>query len=116
MEEINELFERLDKDKNVDGIRLDIANLIAKSLIQKKEAFSYWEKAQFAHAIAALAQNIQGRQDSTSWLRLCLVSIENAHILPGERSEDYAARNKQIEALTFDQLMDDICKMGGHAR
>ncbi len=115
MKEINDLFERLDKDKDVDGIRLDIADLIAKSLTQKREAFGYWEKAQFAHAIAALAQNVHaGHRDSTSWLRLCLVSIENAHIPPDERSEDYTARNKQIEALTFDQLMDDIRKLGGH--
>jgi hypothetical protein len=113
MKEINEFFERLDKDKNVDGIRLDIANFIAKSLTQKRETFGYWENAQFAHAIAALAQNIySGHRDSTSWLSLCLVSIENAHIPPDERSENYTARNKQIDALTFDQLMDDIRKLG----
>lgn len=113
MKEINDLFERLDKDKDVDGIRLDIADLIAKSLTQKREAFGYWEKEQFAYAIAALAQNVQGPHDSTSSLRKCLVSIEKAHISPDERSEDYTARNKQIEALTFDQLMDDIRKLGG---
>jgi hypothetical protein len=115
MKEIDELFERLDKDRDVDGIRRDIADLISKSIAQKREAFGYWEKAQFAHAIAALAHNVQaGHRDSTSWLRLCLVSIENAHVPPDERSEDYTARNKQIEALTFEQLMDDICKLGGH--
>jgi|GEM_PF-1481236 len=104
MREIKELFERLNKDKNVDGIRLDIANLIAKSLTQKREAFGYWEKAQFAQAIAALARNIHsGRRDSTSWLRLCLVSIKKAHIPPDERSEDYTASSKKIEAFTFDQ-------------
>lgn len=115
MKEINEFFERLDKDEDVDRIRLDIANLIAKSLTQKREVFGYWEKALFAHAIAALAQNVHaGHRDSTLWLRLCLVSIENAHTPPDERSEDYTARKKQVEALTFDQLMDDIRKLGGH--
>ncbi len=114
MKEINELSERLNKDKNVDGIRLDIANLIAKSLTQKREAFGYWEKAQFAQAIDALAQNIHSEnRDSTSWLRLCLVSIKKAHIPPDERSENYTARNKEIEAFTFNQLMDDIRKLGG---
>ena len=115
MKEIDELFERIDNDSDVDGIRRDIADLIGKSLTQKQEAFGYWEKAQFAHAIAALAHNVHaGHRDSTSWLRLCLVSIENACIPADERSEDYTARNKQIEALTFDQLMDDIRTLGGH--
>lgn len=117
MNEVNELFERLDNGKDVDGIRLDIANLIAQSLIQKQEAFGYWEKAQFSHAIDALAQNIHaGRRDSTSWLRLCLVSIKNAHTLPNNRSEDYTVRNKQIEAFTFDQLMDRVLALGGSAK
>lgn len=115
MKEINALFERLDNDKDVDQIRLDIANLIAKCLTERRETFGYWEKAQFAHAIAALAQNIHaGHRDSTWWLRLCLVSVENAHVSPDKRSEDYTARNKQIEGLTYDQLMDDIQKLGGH--
>ncbi|WP_296445589.1 hypothetical protein [Rhodoferax sp. UBA5149] len=115
MKEIDELVERLDSDSNVDGIRLDIADLIAKSLAQKREAFGYWEKAHLAHAIAVLAHNVHaGHRDSTSWLRLCLVSIESAYIPADKRSEDYTARNKQIDALTFDQLVDDIRKLGGH--
>lgn len=115
MKEVSDLFERLDKAEDIDGIRLDIANFIARTLAAKRETLGFWEKAQFAHAIAALAHNVYGAsRDSTVWLRLCLVCIENAHTPPEKRSEDYTPRNKQIEALTFEQLMDDIRKLGGH--
>ena len=116
MKETDELFTRLDRDEDVDAIRRDIADLIAKSIEQKREAFGYWEKAQFAHAIAALAHNVQARQrDSKSWLRLSLVCIENAHAQPDARSEEYTARSRHVEALTFDQLMEDIRNLGGRA-
>ncbi len=116
MVEIDALFERLDKDRDVDRIRLDIAGLIAKQLAQARESFGYWEKAHFAQAIAALAWNVNlGNRDTTSWLRLCLVNLELAHVPLAQRSEDYTPRNKQIDALTFDELMADIRKLGGRA-
>ena len=114
MKEVDALFERLDKDTDVDGIRLDIANLIARSLTAKRETLGRWERVQFAHAIAALAQNIHGATSSaTAWLRLCLVSIENAHLPSGNRPDTYAARTREVAVISFDQLMEDIHRLGG---
>ena len=112
----DELFERLDTDTNVDGIRRDIADLIAKYLIRSKETFDYWTKAHLTYAIAWLAVNVNvdRPRDSTSWLRLCLVNACKSQVPSNERSDDYTVRDKKIEALTFEQLMDDIRALGGN--
>lgn len=116
MANIDALFERIDRDRDIDRLRLDIADAIAKGLVEKRDSFGYWEKAHFAQAIAALAQNVNiGDHDATSWLRLCLVNLELAYVPREKRSEDYTPRNKQVEALTFQDLMADIRKLGGKA-
>ena len=113
MTDIGALFERLDRDQDTVGLRLDIADAIARSLIETRNSFGYWEKAHLAQAIAALAWNINiGDRDTRSWLRLCLVNLELAHVPEDERSEDYAQRDGQVETLTFEQLMDDIQRLG----
>lgn len=43
-----------------------------------------------------------------SRLRLSLVSLKHALLPPDKRFEDYVPRNDQVDALSFDQLMDDI--------
>lgn len=116
MSEIDTLFERLDTDRDVDRIRLDIANLIVNQMDHARASFGYWEKVHFAQAIAALAWNVNlGNRDTTSSLMLCMVNLELVHVPPDQRSEDYTPRNKQIEALTFEELMTDIQKLGGRA-
>lgn len=113
MEKISALFDRLDTDKDVDRIRLDIANLIAKCLTEKRETFGNWEKKYFFSAIEALAENCASHRDSTKSLRRCLVSIEYVHVPHDQRSEDRTERNAQIEAVTYGQLIDRIQKLGG---
>ena len=115
MEKVEELFTRLDKGDDIDGIRRDIADLIVESMNQKREEFGYWEKHQFGGAIAALGRNIAiGNKASTSSLRMCLSCIENAFTPPDERDENYVPGKPEVEALTFDLLMDDARKLGGH--
>ena len=116
MIDMDGLFERIDGAEDVDGLRLDIADAIAKGLFERRESLGYWEKAHFAQAIAALAQNVNiGHRDATAWLRLCLVNLELVYVPRGKRSEDYTPRSKQIEALTYDDLMGDIRRLGGTA-
>ena len=114
MTDIDELFERIDGGGDMDRLRLDIADAIVDGLEAAEESFSYWEKAHFAQAIAALAWNINlGDRDARSWLRLCLVNFELAQVPPEGRSEDYAPRNTQVDALTFAELMADVRRLGG---
>ena len=115
MSEISVLRELIysDREKNVDRIRLEIANLIGKCLVEKRESLGYWEKSQFAGAIAALSQNVHEGGRDVGWLGLCLVSIEKACTPPEKRSEDFALIYKKIEDLTYEQLIDDVRKLGG---
>lgn len=113
MQDLDALFERIDRDRDVDGLRLAIAEAIATGLRELRESFGYWEKVHFAQAIAALAWNVNaGDRDATSWLRLCLVDLELAYAPTDERSEDYAPRNQQIDALTYEDLLSDVRKLG----
>ena len=114
LQEIDRLFERLDQNQNIDQIRLDIADLIAKCLNKKRDTFGYWEKAHMANAIAFLALNVaSSSQSTTSWLRASLVNIEKAFVLKDQRSESYTRKDNRLDLLTFDQLLDDIRKLGG---
>ena len=113
MEEIDILFARLDQDQNIDQIRLDIADLIWKCLINKRDTFGYWEKVHLANAIGLLARNVLFlRQSSTFLLRLSLINVKMALVPPEQRSEGLAGRDDKLDSLTFDQLVDDVRKLG----
>jgi len=117
MEEIDKLFDRIDKDPHVDQIRLDIADLIAKCLNSMRDSFGYWEKVHMANAIAWLVRNANASLQyqtayTTSWLRLSLVNVEKALVPPDRRSADYMLRDQTLDALTFDHLLEDIRKLG----
>ncbi len=116
-ETIEEIFHRIaGGNDDVDRIRLDIANLIARRMDAVRESFGAWERLHFAQAIAALADNIaKGDRDSTAWLRLSLVALEKAGVPTAERSDQYPIRNDQVEALTFEALSKAIRKLGGYA-
>ena len=123
MQEIDELSKRLEESKDIEGIRIEIANLIAKSITRKGNALSYWEKAQYADAIAALTRHAEdvlaqgGQPVSKVLLRLALQSLMDAHLPLGKRFGIHSSKDssvdKNIDALTFDQLMDGIRKLGG---
>jgi hypothetical protein len=107
MEEIDALFQRLNEGNDIGEIRNDIADLISQCLQQMQGALDYWEKLYFAHAIAALGWNkVPGAQPTPVWLRLCLVDLEKAFVPAEQRDEDHVPKDDQIEALTFEQLME----------
>ena len=113
MEEIDILFARLDQDQNIDQIRLDIADLIWKCLINKRDTFGYWEKVHLANAIGLLARNVLFlRQSSTFLLRLSLINVKMALVPPAQGSEGLAGSDDKLDSLTFDQLVDDVRKLG----
>jgi hypothetical protein len=105
MEGIDSILQKLEaleanmNVKNINYIRKEIADLIIERLKSVKDSLGYWEKLHFAYAIATL---------KTSWLRLCLVTLEKAFIPAGERDEYYIPRDNQIDSLTYEQLMEEI--------
>lgn len=112
-EDIKGLFSRLDRDSDIDAIRADIADAIAKRMNEHRDNFDYWAKLNFGYAIAALAWNVHsGDRQSTLWLRYSLVSLEKALVPPEARAKDSPPPDQQIEALTFEQLMADLRKLG----
>jgi len=114
MKEIDDLFQRVDNDPNVDGIRLDIADLIARCLEEKRKSLGYWEKNLFNHAIGMLRDNIRtGDRESRTWLKSSLVSVRDAFVPGDKRNENYTTRRSEVEDLTFDDLMLEVRKLGG---
>ncbi len=106
MEEVNAILRKLDHNGDIGEIRSEIADLIAQCLQQAQGALGYWEKVHFVGAIAAFGSNIDLGQPTQLWLRLCLLNLEKAFVPAEQRNEDYAPRDDQIDALTFEQLME----------
>ncbi len=116
MEQVDAILQRLNANEDLGGIRLDIADLIAEQLQRKRDSLGYWEKAHFAHAIAALGWNMNAEhQPTTAWLRLCLVDLEKALVPANQRNEHYTPRDEQLDALTYEQLIHAIEMLGGRA-
>lgn len=112
MHDIDSILEKLDENGDIGDIRRAIADLIVDRLQKVRNSLGYWEKAYFANAIAALAWNTNSSsQPTTSWLRLCLVNLEKAHVPAEQRNENYTPRDSQLDSLTFDQLMNAIVEV-----
>jgi len=47
-------------------------------------------------------------QPTGSWLRLCLFNLEKALVPKEQRNENYTPRNRQLDALTFEQLKEAL--------
>ena len=109
MKEIDAIFDKIDQEGDIREIRYAIADLIVNRLNKVRNSLGYWEKVHLASAIATLAQNINlPHQPTTFWLRVCLVNIEKALVPPNQRNENYVPKDRQLDSLTFDQLMSAI--------
>ncbi|MDB5783921.1 MAG: hypothetical protein JWQ50_3836 [Caballeronia mineralivorans] len=87
-DEIDALSDRVNTDKNVDGLRIDIANLMARLLEGKRETLTYWDKSCFAYALSALHWNIDsGLISYTAWLELSLTALRNLLVPEDKRSD-----------------------------
>ncbi len=109
MQNIESLLQQLDKDCDLAVMRNAIADLMIHHLEAMNHSLGYWETAHFANAIAALAMSMcQAHQPTTAWLRLCLVDLEKVLMPPNRRHEDSLLQDKQLESLTYEQLMATI--------
>jgi hypothetical protein len=109
MTEVDAIFRRLRDKEDLGEIRIEIADLIIRCLSTLQNRFGYWEKAHIAHAIANLSRNMSSNhQPTNAWLNLCLVTIEKAMVPSGERNDHYTPRDTQLDAFSWEQLMEEI--------
>ena len=124
MNEIDALSDRVNNDRNVDGVRIDITNLIARLLNKKRDTLTYWDKICFGQALSALNSSIdQGRPASTAWLELSLAALRNLLVSADKRAENYqnsviktkggVIKTMSVDGLTFDQIMAEVRRLGG---
>ena len=105
VDEIETLIRRLDDDPDHDTVRRDTARLVARLLDARTEPLSSWEKMHFEMAIALMP---------TVWLRLCLTHVRMAleQPAPDIRAQIERDHSHQFEAVTLDQLIARVSKLG----
>ena len=109
MTEVDAILRKLDNGGDIAEVRNEIANLIGDRIRQVRGLLGYWEKAHFANAIASFAWNTNSQhQPTTSWLRLCLVNLEKSLVPASQRNENYTPRDHELDALTYEQLMEAL--------
>lgn len=110
IEDVDSIFQKLDTGEDINKIRGKIADLIFNYLQLMEKPLGYWEKMYFANSIVALAWNINSSHQPPpdSWLRLCLVNLEQAFVPREQRNENYTPRNSQIDSITFERLIEAI--------
>ncbi|WP_157642247.1 hypothetical protein [Burkholderia ubonensis] len=114
MDEIEALAARTDGDPDVDALRLAIADPTGRLIAERRDNLDYWEKHCFANALGALALNVQrGVRASTTGLLLSLNYLDAALLPADRRDENYAPHSADVEALTAEQLLDDVRALGG---
>ena len=85
-------FERLHSNPKAAVAQRIVADLIGECLEDCRSNLGQWEKSHIANALGALAWNIRmKRQNSLTWLRLALVSLEKALTPPRKRKESYGS-------------------------
>ena len=105
MDQIDQLFQRINKGPIDSDLRTEIADTILEFLGRKKESLGTWEKLLFAQAIAALSTNVNSAyQPADSWLRICLIALEKAMVPEDQRSEAYTNRDEQVDSITYEML------------
>jgi predicted nucleic acid-binding protein len=109
MQDIDSFLQKLQENGDVNKIRNELAELFIHLLESVKESLGYWEKFHFSNAIRMLRANISLiNQPRTLWLRAFIKSLDNAFIPAAERNENYMPRDKEIDSLTYEQLMEAI--------
>ncbi|MHB8123757.1 MAG: hypothetical protein ACYDG4_16590 [Desulfuromonadaceae bacterium] len=109
IKDVDSILNELDKYGDIKKARIAIADLIDHHLHALQNSLGYWEKTHFANAIACLAWNIGSRhQPSIAWLRLCIVNIKKALVSAEQRNENYTPQDKQIEALSYEEFIEDV--------
>ena len=106
------VLRNLDDVSKVDEIRAAIVQTIRRQLLYRRGALDDWEIVHFANAISSLALNMQSLQQPTSaWLRLCLVDLETALLLPADRCGPCQVRRPGSAPLGYDELIEALDKI-----
>lgn len=109
MPTVHSTLQQLDEGRDIKEVRSAVADLIVHYLHELNGSLGYWEKVYFSYAIAVFSWNANSRnQPTTAWLRLCLVAVEKAMLPADRRNENFTSRDKQLEAITCEQLVEDI--------
>lgn len=109
MTSVDSIRRGLNSNGDIGEIRKAIADLIVDQLRLAGTTLGYWEKVYFANAIAALAWNLRSRhQPTASWLHLCLANVEKALVPADCRNESYTPRDYLLDALTLEQLTEEL--------
>lgn len=109
MPNVKSILKQLNEGQDIKVVRAAIADLIEHHLQAFKKPLQYWQKANFADAIDDIERSINSNhQPTTGLLKLCLLSIEKALAPEDQRNDTFTAQDKQLEALTHEQLIERI--------
>jgi hypothetical protein len=101
------LFRQLDDVHHLHALRAAIMRTLRRQLRYRRGALDEWETVHFTNAIRALSSNMHSReQPTTAWLRLCMVDIETALLLPTDRFGPCQVRRAADNLLSFEALLD----------
>jgi hypothetical protein len=96
------ILRDLDDVSKLGEIRSSIIRTIRLQLRYRQGALDEWETVHFTNAICSLALNVDSlHQPTSAWLRLCLVDLETALLLPADRFGPCQIRNPCSKFLSF---------------
>jgi hypothetical protein len=102
----------LDDVSKLGDIRSSIIRTIRRQLQYRHGALDEWEIVHFTNAITSLALNVDSLQQPTAaWLRLCLVDLETALLLPTDRIGPCQVRNPCSKFPSHDELISALDKI-----
>ncbi|CAG9239333.1 conserved hypothetical protein [Paraburkholderia tropica] len=107
MDDLELLWERVEKGEGPDILIVPITNVIRARLNQYEGKLGYWEKFHLAGAIANLTQS-RTSCNASYWLRFSLRNIWKAGVPASERDENYTPHDEAIEAFTYEMLLAEV--------
>jgi hypothetical protein len=106
------VLRELDDIRNLGAIRSAIIRTIRLQLEYRRGALDEWETVHFTNAVSSLALNVNSlQQPTTAWLRLCLVDLETALLLPADRFGPWEIRTADCKFLSYEELLDALDKI-----
>lgn len=109
MKEIDDLFERIDAQDDIDGIRSDIASLIKTLINEDRDNISDWKKSHLMTAISSLSSNMSPPLSSSDiWLRLCLFNIEKSLVSTHQRDDSSLSNLNELNDISVGDLINAI--------
>lgn len=99
LEQISELYDKLDNPDQINDARREMARFIRVIIANLGEP-DLWETDCLAAAVSDLATNLSYPGPTSNWLRLCLANIAKSLTPPDTRSPNYPLSSQREEALS----------------